>query len=174
MSNSSFQMKKRLYGDSNKGFTLVELMITVAILGVLAAVAIPAYSNYINRAKQSDAIIGLKAAQMAQEQYFSENGEYCSTINWLPGFNDDNDKSDYKDDGDTGDAMYVKGEDYYVLSVRPGSVSATSFVLEAVRSFNGANTDRWIIDQSMIDPEEDLNASFPGIKGYSVFSWLFD
>ncbi|RKX24103.1 MAG: hypothetical protein DRP47_11880, partial [Candidatus Zixiibacteriota bacterium] len=69
-----------------RGFTLVELMITVAILSILAAVAIPAYSNYVNRAKQSDAIIGLKAAQMAQEQFFSENNAYSSTIDILPGF----------------------------------------------------------------------------------------
>ncbi|MCD6533669.1 MAG: prepilin-type N-terminal cleavage/methylation domain-containing protein [Deltaproteobacteria bacterium] len=137
------------------GFTLVELMITVAILAILAAVAIPAYSNYINRAKQSDAIIGLKAAQMAQEQYFSENNAYCSTINWLPGFSDG-----------TVDNSYKKGE--YTLSA---SATGPSFEILATSS---TLTDRWKIDHIMINPEADTNSTYPGIKGYSVFSWLFD
>lgn len=41
--------------QNNKGFTIIELMIAVAIIGVLAAVAIPAYGNYLNRAKVSEA-----------------------------------------------------------------------------------------------------------------------
>ena len=138
-----------------RGFTLVELMITVAILSILAAIAIPAYSNYINRAKQSDAIIGLKAAQMAQEQYFSENNAYCSTINWLPGFSDG-----------TVDNSYVKGE--YTLSA-----SATGPSFEIIATSSTLN-DRWFIDQSMINPEADTNSTYPGIKGYSIFSWIFD
>ena len=138
------------------GFTLVELMVTVAIIAVLAAVAIPAYSNYINRAKQSDAIIGLKAAQMAQEQYFSENHAYCSTIDWLPGFADDNANN-----------SYTKGE--YTLSA-----SATTVPSFEVKATSSKLTDRWKIDQSMINPEADTNATYPGIKGYSVFYWIFD
>ena len=158
MGNSCSQMKKNMfYRKSNNGFTLVELMITVAILGVLAAVAIQAYSNYINRAKQSDAIIGLKAAQMAQEQFFSENNVYSSTIDILPGF----------DDG-TVDDFYVKGE--YTLSA---SASATTFTIEATWVDNGKGIDdRWTINQSDIDPVLDLNKA--GIKGYSVFGWLFN
>ncbi len=149
--------RKTFQVNCSGGFTLVELMITVAILGILSAVAIPAYSNYMNRAKQSDAIIGLKAAQMAQEQYFSENNAYSSTIDILPGF----------DDSGSANNSYTKGE--YTLSA---SVSSTAtFVITATSS---TLNDRWKIDESMIDPEADLNATYPGIKGYSVFGWIFD
>ena len=150
---------RKVFQKNYDGFTLVELMITVAILGVLAAVAIPAYSNYINRAKQSDAIIGLKAAQMAQEQFFSENNVYSSTIDILPGF----------DDG-TVDDFYVKGE--YTLSAS-ASASATTFTIEAVWVDNGIGIDdRWTINQNDIEPVCYTTRS--GIKGYSVFNWLFD
>ncbi len=143
---------------SNGGFTLVELMITVAILSILAAVAIPAYSNYINRAKQSDAIIGLKAAQMAQEQFFSENNDYAGTIGILPGF--------------SGGSTYTKG--VYSLKVSDidyVSAGTAGFEIEAVRVFDGL-TDRWTISHTNINPVCDTSVS--GIKGYSVFSWIFD
>ena len=133
-------------------------MITVAILGVLAAVAIPMYTNYVNRAKQSDAIIGLKAAQMAQEQYFSENGEYSNTIDILPGFSDG-----------TVDDTYLKGE--YTLSA--SATTEPAFVIVATWVDGGIGIDdRWTINQSNIEPVCDTTKD--GIKGYSVFSWLFD
>ena len=147
---------KSIKWSKKAGFTLVELMITVAILGVLAAVAIPMYSNYMNRAKQTDAIIGLKAAQMAQEQFFSENGAYSNTIDILPGFDDTGAAND----------SYAKGE--YTLTVYS---AGTDFVLEAVRVVGGA-TDRWTISNTTIDPV--LDTSLPGIAGFSVFSWIFD
>ena len=159
MSSSSSRMKKNMfYRKSNNGFTLVELMITVAILGVLAAVAIPAYSNYINRAKQADAIIGLKAAQMAQEQYFSENNAYSGTIDILPGFSDA-----------TINDSYAKGE--YTLSA--SATTAPSFVIAATWVDSGIGIDdRWTINQSDIEPVCDTSKD--GIKGYSVFSWIFE
>ena len=59
-----------------KGFTLIELMITVAILGVLTTVAIPAYNGYILTAKMSEAQNNLAALRLAQEEFFLENNRY--------------------------------------------------------------------------------------------------
>jgi len=58
-----------------KGFTLIELMIVVAIIGILAAVAIPAYSNYIKRAKFTDALGLLAGAKTPAEEYYGLNNE---------------------------------------------------------------------------------------------------
>ncbi len=59
-----------------RAFTLIELMIVVAILGVLAAVAIPSYLSYIRRGYVNEAVAGIAAVKAAEEQYFSINRCY--------------------------------------------------------------------------------------------------
>lgn len=66
--------------DSNRtrGFTLVELMIVVAIIGVLASVAIPSYLNYQLTAKRSEAYANLASLGKAQKAYFAEFNDYVA------------------------------------------------------------------------------------------------
>ena len=63
------------------GFTLIEVLITLAILGVLGAIAIPAYNGYITTAKMSEAQNNLAAIRLAQEEFFLENNRYFSGAN---------------------------------------------------------------------------------------------
>ena len=58
------------------GFTLIELMIVVAIIGVLSAVAIPQYQNYVARAQVSEGFSLLGSGKMAVAEYYNENGSF--------------------------------------------------------------------------------------------------
>jgi prepilin-type N-terminal cleavage/methylation domain-containing protein len=62
--------------DQVQGYTLIEMMITVAIIGILAAVAIPAYNGYVQTGKQAEAKAGLSTIALLEEQYFAENRTY--------------------------------------------------------------------------------------------------
>jgi len=58
------------------GFTLTELMIVIAILGIVAAIAIPAYTGYIETARMTEAKNNIAALKLAEEEFFLENNQY--------------------------------------------------------------------------------------------------
>ncbi len=79
------------------GFTLIELMIVVAIVGILAAIAYPSFQDQIRKSRRSDAMTALTTAAAMQERWYTEHSSYTSTI------------------GNIGDTSSPEG--YYTISV---------------------------------------------------------
>ena len=69
----------------NEGFTLIELMIVIAIIGILAAIAIPQFSAYRQRSYNAAAEADLRNAATAQEAYYVDAQTYCPTVAGLIG-----------------------------------------------------------------------------------------
>ena len=71
--------------QKSKGFTLIELMITIAILSIIAAFAIPAYQDQVRKGRRADAVVAANEAAQALERCFTSNDAYstaagCGTV----------------------------------------------------------------------------------------------
>jgi type IV pilus assembly protein PilE len=65
---------------ANRGLTLIELMIVIVIVGILAAIAVPVYTNYMQRARRADAKTALEQLRASQEMFRAERGSYSTDL----------------------------------------------------------------------------------------------
>lgn len=72
-------MNRTSFARRKAGFTLIELMITVAIIAILAAIAIPAYKNYIIRAQVSEGFSLAAGPKVALEEFYANHGHFPTT-----------------------------------------------------------------------------------------------
>jgi type IV pilus assembly protein PilE len=66
------------------GFTLIEVMVTVAIVAILAAVALPQYKDYVTRSRLADAVSGLSSMRAQMERYYQDNRTYANAGTFVP------------------------------------------------------------------------------------------
>jgi type IV pilus assembly protein PilE len=68
---------------NKKGFSLIEIMIVVVIVGILAAIAIPAYTGYVTRTRRADAITALETVALYEEKNFAQSNQYDTLANLI-------------------------------------------------------------------------------------------
>ena len=123
-----------------KGFTLIELMIVIAIIGILAAIAIPQYQDYTKRAKVTEVILAMAPCKLAVTEYYSAQNAFP---------------------GDLATAGCQSQVSTYVTSVAVGAggvVTATSAVSGATGTVTltpaaGTNAVNWTCAAGTLDPK---------------------
>lgn len=118
--------------SKQQGFTLLELMIVVAIVGILAALAIPAYSDYTKRASAAEAMNLMSGSKAAVAEYYAAQGSW-STDNTATGIAD---ASDIK--GHAVISVTVSGE-YITALVNQRVESGKKIVFKAIDNGGGIN-----------------------------------
>ena len=126
------------------GFTLVELMITVAIAAILASIAIPSYRSYVLRSRRVDATTALMRIQAAQEKFFLQCNTYAPNLTSAP---------------PAGLGMSASSENaYYDLVLTPDAADPMRFIASATPRGSQAKDrkcQRFSIDQSGVRRAED-------------------
>jgi type IV pilus assembly protein PilE len=125
-------------GKKSKGFTITELVITMAIIGILAAIVVPMYTNHIRRARRSDAKVALEDVRAMEEQFRAENGAWTLVPQALVSFGWPS---------NAGAAINYDAGDYRItLGAHASGFMATAIPRNGTRQFNtdGGAANGWL------------------------------
>ena len=121
------------------GFSLIELMIAVAIVGVIAAIALPAYSDYVRRGKITEAHSNLSDLRLRAEKFFADNRTYI-------GFN-----------------QVLTGARYFTYDCNTPAITATAFTCTAT----GVATENMTGFVYTINESNVRTSAFGGLSGWN-------
>ncbi|HVF35413.1 MAG TPA: type IV pilin protein [Candidatus Saccharimonadia bacterium] len=137
------------------GFTLIELMIVVAVMAIILAIAIPSYNDYIRRARRTEAIGRMQDIAVFQEKFRSENPGYTNDWNRLGGNPDD--------------AGATAGVNYNwtvtVVAANPGANTPASYQVTATAQGGQAS------DKAQGTSCTPLSMTSAGVKGPDAKCW---
>jgi type IV pilus assembly protein PilA len=124
--------KLRRRAESEKGFTLIELLVVILIIGILAAIAIPAFLNQRAKAYDSQAKSNVKTAQIAEETYSTDNnGTYAPAETMAP--------------GDTGALAVIEPTLKNTPAVTASAGTTTGYTLTSVSTGSGGSPDTFVL-----------------------------
>jgi prepilin-type N-terminal cleavage/methylation domain-containing protein len=173
----------RLYGKARRlasGFTLIELMMVVAILGILATIAIPRYKSYLYKSKTTEAISFLSEIKSRQESYRADFGQYCAIngsagTDWYPAARSSTDKMFAWEASPTA----LPGAGYRQLGVYPPNLRS-AFQYQVIAGLPGTTpagvpgytgADFWFVSRARGDLDGDgISVLF---EGYSASSGIY-
>lgn len=145
---------------SEKGFSLIELMIVVAIIGILAAVAVPGYLSHIRKTRQVEGIHRLLDIKTAQEKYYALEDTYAPDLASLASYVS----------FDTADT------EFFTFTVSDTSSLTTSFTILSQNDINGDTdwTDCWEIDEIATKPTQNTATNDCAAAGENINVSLFN
>jgi prepilin-type N-terminal cleavage/methylation domain-containing protein len=143
--------------DGIEGFSLLEMMIAVAIVSVLAAVAVPGYFNHMMRSRQTAVVGELMAIKGSQERYFAENGRYAGRMNLLDKYL-------------SGGVTYINGDyKYQIVTATPGTlIDAGTIRADGDPNHDGVFSDAWEVSIHNLDDKPKSPSSNEGFTWSSL------